>query len=192
MKRILFLLCAMLPLGAFAQDFSYLHVREASPEGKTLTVEDATFGRGVRPVAKFFTWEDDATLQCVEKDSVRHLRVSGGEEWMTPRPSPTDRKHVLPQGASGAVTAAGRTAYTLDGSIYIEEGGVSSLVIQGGEGIVCGETVSRNEFGINGWLFWSPDGSRLAFYRKDETRVTDFPLLDVKTRTGSCAPSSIR
>ncbi len=184
MKRILFLLCAMLPLGAFAQDFSYLHVREASPEGKTLTVEDATFGRGVRPVAKFFTWEDDATLQCVEKDSVRHLPLSGGEEWMTPRPSLTDRKHVLPQGASGAVTVAGRTAYTLDGSVYIEEGGVSSLVIQGGNGIVCGETVSRNEFGINGGLFWSPDGSRLAFYRKDETRVTDFPLLDVKTRTG--------
>ncbi len=184
MKRILFLLCAMLPLGAFAQDFSYLHVREASPEGKTLTVEDATFGRGVRPVAKFFTWEDDATLQCFEKDSVRHLPLSGGEEWMTLRPSPTDRKHVLPQGASGAVTAAGRTAYTLDGSVYIEEGGVSSLVIQGGDGIVCGETVSRNEFGINGGLFWSPDGSRLAFYRKDETRVTDFPLLDVKTRTG--------
>jgi dipeptidyl-peptidase-4 len=174
----------MLPLGAFAQDFSYLHVREASPEGKTLTVEDATFGRGVRPVAKFFTWEDDATLQCFEKDSVRHLPLSGGEEWMTLRPSPTDRKHVLPQGASGAVTAAGRTAYTLDGSVYIEEGGVSSLVIQGGDGIVCGETVSRNEFGINGGLFWSPDGSRLAFYRKDETRVTDFPLLDVKTRTG--------
>ena len=183
MKRILFLLCAMLPLGAFAQDFSYLHVREASPEGKTLSVEDATFGRGVRPAAKYFTWEDDATLVCNEKDSLRHLPLSGAE-WTSLRPSPSDRKPVLPRGAAGAVTVAGRTAYTMDGCIYVEEGGVSSLVIQGGDGIVCGETVSRNEFGINGGLFWSPDGSRLAFYRKDETRVTDFPLLDVKTRTG--------
>ena len=82
------------------------------------------------------------------------------------------------------MTLAGRTAYTLDDCSYVEEGGVSVKVIEGGDGIVYGTSVSRNEFGINGGLFWSPDASRLAFYRKDETRVTDFPLLDVKTRTG--------
>ena len=52
-------------------------------------------------------------------------------------------------------------------------------------GIVYGETVSRNEFGIDGGLFWSPDSLKLAFYRKDETAVTDFPLLDITTRTGT-------
>ncbi len=52
-------------------------------------------------------------------------------------------------------------------------------------GIVYGETVSRNEFGISGGLFWSPDSLRLAFYRKDERAVTDFPLLDITTRTGT-------
>ena len=184
MKRIFVLLCALLPLGAFAQDFSCLHVRPASPEGKTLSVEDATFGRGVRPVAKYYGWEDDATLLSVEKDSLRHIPVTGGESWVTSRTSPDARKAVLPRGAAGAVTVAGRTAYTLDDGIYVEEGGVSVKVIEGGDGIVYGTSVSRNEFGINGGLFWSPDASRLAFYRKDETRVTDFPLLDVKTRTG--------
>ena len=184
MKRIFVLLCALLPLGAFAQDFSCLHVRPASPEGKTLSVEDATFGRGVRPVAKYYGWEDDATLLSVEKDSLRHIPVTGGEAWVTSRTSPDARKAVLPRGAAGAVTLAGRTAYTLDDCIYVEEGGVSVKVIEGGDGIVYGTSVSRNEFGINGGLFWSPDASRLAFYRKDETRVTDFPLLDVKTRTG--------
>ncbi len=52
-------------------------------------------------------------------------------------------------------------------------------------GIVYGETVSRNEFGIDGGLFWSPDSLKLAFYRKDEREVTDFPLLDITTRTGT-------
>lgn len=52
-------------------------------------------------------------------------------------------------------------------------------------GIVYGETVSRNEFGIDGGLFWSPDSLRLAFYRKDERAVTEFPLLDITTRTGT-------
>ena len=45
--------------------------------------------------------------------------------------------------------------------------------------------MSRNEFGIKNGIFWAPDGRSIAFYRKDETLVTDFPLLDINTRTGS-------
>ncbi len=52
-------------------------------------------------------------------------------------------------------------------------------------GIVMGETVSRNEFGIDGGVFWSPDSARIAFFRKDERAVTEFPLLDITTRTGT-------
>jgi len=53
-----------------------------------------------------------------------------------------------------------------------------------GEGIVIGESVSRNEFGIREGVFPSPSGKYLAVYRKDESRVTQFPLLDISTRTG--------
>ena len=48
-----------------------------------------------------------------------------------------------------------------------------------------GVSVSRNEFGIDGGLFPSPDGKRLAYYRKDESKVGVFPLLDITSRTGS-------
>ena len=51
--------------------------------------------------------------------------------------------------------------------------------------IVCGQAVSRHEFGIDGGLFPSPDKSFLAFYQKDESHVTTFPLLDITSRTGS-------
>ena len=51
--------------------------------------------------------------------------------------------------------------------------------------ISFGTSVSRNEFGINGGIFPSPSGSRVAVYRKDESHVTSFPLLDITTRTGS-------
>lgn len=51
--------------------------------------------------------------------------------------------------------------------------------------ITYGQVVSRNEFGIEGGLFWSPSRERLAFYRKDESKVTTFPLLDITTRTGT-------
>lgn len=39
--------------------------------------------------------------------------------------------------------------------------------------------------GISNGIFWSPDGKKLAFYRKDESAVSSFPLLDITTRTGS-------
>jgi len=53
------------------------------------------------------------------------------------------------------------------------------------EGIVIGQSVSRNEFGIKEGVFPSPSGKYLAVYRKDESAVSRFPLLDITTRTGS-------
>ena len=34
-------------------------------------------------------------------------------------------------------------------------------------------------------LFWSPDGAAIAFYQKDESNVTDYPLVDVTTTPAS-------
>ena len=53
-----------------------------------------------------------------------------------------------------------------------------------GPNLVYGETVSRNEFGIDDGWYMSPDSSAVAFYRKDQNKVSWFPLLDIQTRTG--------
>ena len=45
--------------------------------------------------------------------------------------------------------------------------------------------VHRNEFGISSGIFWSPQGNALAFYRMDESHVTDYPLVDISTRTAA-------
>ena len=50
--------------------------------------------------------------------------------------------------------------------------------------IVSGQSISRNEFGISGGIFWSPKSSFLAFYQKDETDVADYPLLDINETPG--------
>lgn len=52
----------------------------------------------------------------------------------------------------------------------------------GGKGIVYGQAVHRNEFGINKGLFWNNDGTMLAFYRMDESMVTEYPLYSLKQR----------
>ena len=50
--------------------------------------------------------------------------------------------------------------------------------------IVWGQSVHRNEFGINKGTYWSPKGNLLAFYRMDETMVRDYPLVNVGARQG--------
>lgn len=53
------------------------------------------------------------------------------------------------------------------------------------QSLTYGEAVSRNEFGCYTGVFPSPDGTLEAVYTKDESEVSDFPLLDITTRTGS-------
>ncbi len=73
-----------------------------------------------------------------------------------------------------------------DGSLWCCGDGDTVLVARPEHSqMVIGQSVSRNEFGIDGGVFWSPDSTKIAFYRKDESAVTDFPLLDITTRTGT-------
>ncbi|MDD4515291.1 DPP IV N-terminal domain-containing protein [Massilibacteroides sp.] len=54
--------------------------------------------------------------------------------------------------------------------------------------IVCGQAVHQREFGISKGLFWSPDGNALAFYRMDESMVTDYPIVDTDQRVAVAKP----
>lgn len=76
--------------------------------------------------------------------------------------------------------ANGNVAYTIGNNLYVNEQAVTNEP----EGIVCGQSVHRNEFGINKGTFWSPKGSLLAFYRMDESMVTQYPLVDITARVG--------
>jgi len=74
-------------------------------------------------------------------------------------------------------------AYTIDNNLYVAVNNEQTQVTNDTDkGIVNGQTVHRNEFGIKKGIFWSPTGKSLAFYRKDETMVTDYPLVDINER----------
>lgn len=77
--------------------------------------------------------------------------------------------------------------FTKDKSLYIVKSEGDTLLVAESENpqITYGQVVSRNEFGIEGGTFWSPSREHLAFYRKDESKVTTFPLLDITSRTGT-------
>jgi len=81
------------------------------------------------------------------------------------------------------IHANGNIAYTIGQNIFLSQQGKEIQVTKDTqEGIVNGTSVSRSEFGIHKGLFWSPKGEQLAFYRKDESKVTQYPLVDVTTR----------
>lgn len=75
-------------------------------------------------------------------------------------------------------------AYTIDNNLYIatQSGQEIAITADSDKGIVNGQAVHRNEFGIKKGTFWSPTGKQLAFYRMDETMVTDYPLVNISAR----------
>ena len=72
-------------------------------------------------------------------------------------------------------------AFVKDDNLYVTDGGGNTRQVtsDGSRDLVYGQSVHRNEFGIEGGLFWNPYGTRLAFYRMDQSMVTDYPLVDV-------------
>lgn len=94
------------------------------------------------------------------------------------------RFQVLPENAKNSDISQRSIAYTMGADLFLQDmdGEEVRLTRSEKEGMVFGQTVHRNEFGINKGTFWSPDGSRLAFYRKDESMVSFYPLVDVMQR----------
>ena len=92
-----------------------------------------------------------------------------------------------PEGAANEDynTTRSRLAYTIGNNLYMQESdGTSVQITREPEGIVCGQSVHRNEFGISKGTFWNADGTLLAFYRMDESMVTNYPLVDITARVG--------
>lgn len=79
--------------------------------------------------------------------------------------------------------ATWKIAFTKENNLYVSVNGKTMAVTNDSDkGIVNGKTVHRNEFGIDGGTFWSPKGNLLAFYRMDETMVTEYPLVNIDER----------
>ena len=71
---------------------------------------------------------------------------------------------------------SGMMAILKDNNLYVRLKGKSwTLSTDGSRDIVYGQSVHRDEFGIYKGTFFSPDGSKLAFYRMDQSMVTDYP-----------------
>lgn len=80
-----------------------------------------------------------------------------------------------------------KLAFTIDNNLYIADGKTPLIAVtnEKDSNIVSGQAIARSEFGITNGIFWSPKGDLLAFYRKDESNVTTYPLVDITTTPAS-------
>lgn len=82
------------------------------------------------------------------------------------------------------------SAYIKNNQLFVRNANDEEFQISkdGSREIVYGQSVHRNEFGITKGLFWSPDGLKLAFYRMDQSMVTDYPQVNIFRRSATYEP----
>lgn len=86
-----------------------------------------------------------------------------------------------------------RRALVIDHNLYLQmpdqdSSALTRITTDGNEALVYGEAVHQREFGIDKGTFWSPDGSKLAFYRMDQSMVAPYPLVNVQARKAEEMP----
>jgi len=93
----------------------------------------------------------------------------------------------LPEDAENITfdTQKSKIAYTKANNLYLFDNNKEIAITQETNlGIVSGQSIARNEFGIDGGIFWSPNSNYIAFYQKDQSEVADYPLLDINETPG--------
>lgn len=170
MKRSILIL-GLIGLGmTLSAQEGIISVREANDaSGKILTMEETILSRELAPENLHCSWNGNRDIVMFKDGGLVSFNIESRLE--TPY-KPARKKERI---------------YTKGRSIYHNPGRGLKLAVAVSQdsSITYGQTVSRNEFSIDDGIFWAPDSSKIAFYRKDESRVSSFPLLDITTRTGS-------
>ncbi len=143
-------------------------------------------GSDMEDISRFprITWVDDQHFYFTNDHKI-YVYDFNNEELNRVNEYPEDAENVEIDKESFSV------AYTLSNNLYVSvDGNQVAVSEEGNEDILYGHVPSRNEFGINNGSFWSPDGSKLAFYRIDQTEVEKYPMVDIFHRIAKPDPVS--
>ena len=138
------------------------------------------------------------TAICAQKKLTLEMTVPGGKEFRQYYPYSSNGTFVngheyvadKPQERHPNTSAQGYQAVNKDDDLYVVTPSADSIKVnsESANGIVYGKAVHRNEFGINGGIFWSNKGDKLAFYRMDESMVQEYPIVDISQREAQTKP----
>ena len=139
------------------------------PSGRILTMEETILSRELAPANLYCSWKDAETILMLKDGKWQEYDITTGQH--ADFKAPARRMRTVAEGQS----------------LLLEypDGLRKTIAESTDPAITYGQTVSRNEFGIDGGVFWSEDSTKIAYYQKDESKVTSYPLVDITTRTGS-------
>lgn len=139
-------------------------LREVFPDDSLRTLQNAAFADGKHHIVRL-----KSDKNVFEYDW-KQRRIT----WHQPLLRGTSYQEFCP--------ATRSTAYIRDYNLYVRtaDGKDRQVSHDGSRELLYGTSVHRNEFGIEKGTFWSPKGNLLAFYRMDQSMVTDFPLVDME------------
>ena len=112
----------------------------------------------------FTFWKDTNLISVNTKTkNLKHINTV---------PSKAKNKSIAPNNKYVAFTDENNLSVAICSSI-------AKITNEENKGIVSGTSVHRQEFGITKGIFWSPKSNYIAFYQKDETMVTDYPIVEI-------------
>jgi dipeptidyl-peptidase-4 len=175
-----------------SNDYSFVETRDkveylmrgnATAKGAKTVVSIADLNKAIRvagadslPRLMPVSWEN-ATQFTVESSDATLLY-----DTKTGKASIKD-KSTLPDDASLVEEERKYTSYVSMYNLYVENNHKSTqITTDGSKDIVYGKSVHREEFGIEKGQFWSPNNNLLAFYRMDQSMVTNYPIVDFNER----------
>ena len=140
---------------------------------------EATKGRGAKFFSPFAVVGGSRELLSITFGQKHHLVDPRAKKLVASyeRDTKEEQAFLFSPRADHAAVVKGHNLFVLS-----PDGSSHQLTTDGSPTIVYGQTVHQNEFGINGGLFWSPDGGQLAFYRMDQSMIAPYPLVHIDVR----------
>ena len=140
---------------------------------------EATKGRGAKFFSPFAVVGGSRELLSITFGQKHHLVDPRAKKLVASyeRDTKEEQAFLFSPRADHAAVVKGHNLFVLS-----PDGSSHQLTTDGSPTIVYGQTVHQNEFGINGGLFWSPDGGQLAFYRMDQSMIAPYPLVHTDAR----------
>lgn len=125
-------------------------------------------------------WLDNQTFYFTQSGSVYTYNVSTAE---------VSSLYTMAEGSANVhLNDRLDAAYTVGNDVYVNWNGEEKIIRvthHENPDVVSGQAIARSEFGITEGLFWSPTNDAVAFYEKDESAVTSYPLLDIEATPGA-------